>query len=60
MADYQLTCGTLVLRTADRVAIPNAATNRDRQVYEAWLQAGNTPDPAPPTPPDAAYRALFN
>lgn len=52
MADYQLTATDIVIRTADSAFVPNEASNMDRVEYEAWLAAGNTPDPyVPPVPP---------
>jgi hypothetical protein len=35
-----------VLRLSDRAAIPFAPDNADYQQYLAWLEAGNTPQPA--------------
>ena len=35
----------VVLRVADQAFIPDDPGNRDRAQYEAWLAAGNTPDP---------------
>ena len=56
MADYQqlldLTgnvSGT-IFRRADDAFIPNDPENLDRQEYDAWVAAGNTPDPAAPPP----------
>ena len=49
---YQLTTGTSILRLADNAFIPPDPANTDYAAYLAWLEAGNTPDPAPtPEPP---------
>jgi hypothetical protein len=54
MSDYQLIADSdLVLRVADGAYIPNDPGNRDRAEFEAWLEAGNKPDPAPAPPPQA-------
>ena len=45
MAEYQLTRGAAVVRTADGATIPDDPGNTDRQAYEAWLGDGNAPDP---------------
>jgi hypothetical protein len=47
---YQLTTGTSILRLADNAFIPPDPANRDFAEYTAWLEAGNTPDPAPEPP----------
>ena len=39
-----------VQRMADQAFIPFDPANRDYQEYLQWLEAGNTPDPAPDTP----------
>ena len=43
---------TAVLRIADRASIPPDPANTDYQAFLAWVEAGNTPEPAPiPEPP---------
>lgn len=47
MAEYKLGLGnTGVIRKADNTFIPEDEGNADYQAFLAWLQAGNTPDPA--------------
>lgn len=54
MSDYSLTANNnIVVRNSDQVYIPNDPNNVDWQRYEAWLFAGNTPDPYVPPPPSA-------
>ncbi len=48
---YQLTQGDTILRTADNAFIPFDSANTDYQAYLAWLEAGNTPEPAPEPEP---------
>ena len=49
---YQLTTGTSIIRLSDGAFIPADPANTDYAAYTAWLEAGNTPDPAPePLPP---------
>lgn len=50
MADYKLRLPSGVIRTADGASIPDDPKNRDWRIYQAWLRAGNTPDPADPLP----------
>jgi hypothetical protein len=46
MADYQLTAlGATILRSLDGAYIPADPGNADYVAYEAWVAAGNTPDP---------------
>ena len=51
---YQLSNPTLnfqsVLRLSDGAFIPPDPANTDYAAYLAWLEAGNTPDPAPEPP----------
>jgi hypothetical protein len=49
---YQLTHSNMILRLSDELWISPDPANRDYREYLAWLEAGNTPDPAPiPVPP---------
>ena len=48
---YQLTTSDCILRLADNAFIPPDAANTDYQAYLAWLEAGNTPEPAPEPEP---------
>jgi hypothetical protein len=50
---YRLTNGDTILRTADNAFIPSDPANTDHAAYLAWLDEGNTPEPAPepPAPP---------
>jgi hypothetical protein len=50
MADYRLTYTISVVR-ADGACIPDDPDNSDRLAYEAWVAAGNVPDPYVPSPP---------
>ena len=47
---YQLTTTSYILRLADNAMIPQDPANRDFVEYQAWLAAGNTPEPAPAPP----------
>lgn len=50
---YQLTTGTSIIRLSDGAFIPFTPGNTDYAAYLAWLDEGNTPEPAPapPAPP---------
>jgi len=50
---YQLTNGNTILRLSDNAWFPEDPANTDYQQYQAWVAAGNTPEPAPapPAPP---------
>lgn len=50
---YQLTTRDTILRLADNAFIPPDPANTDYQAYLAWLEAGNTPEPAPVPVPAA-------
>jgi len=47
---YQLTTSTSILRLADNACIPPDPANRDYRDYLEWVEAGNTPEPAPEPP----------
>ncbi len=50
---YQLTHSNMILRLSDELWISPDPANTDYAAYLAWLDEGNTPDPAPepPAPP---------
>jgi hypothetical protein len=48
---YQLTQGDTILRLEDNAFIPPDPANTDYAAYLAWLEEGNTPDPAPEPEP---------
>ena len=48
---YQLTTGDTILRIEDNAFIPPDTGNRDYREYLEWLEAGNTPEPAPEPEP---------
>ena len=50
---YQLTTGDCILRLADNAFIPPDRANIDYAAYLAWLEEGNTPEPAPVVEPPA-------
>ena len=48
---YQLTQGDCILRIEDNAFIPPDPANTDYAAYLAWLDEGNTPEPAPEPEP---------
>ena len=48
---YQLTNGDCVKRLADGAFIPPDPANVDFAQYTTWVEAGNTPEPAPKPEP---------
>jgi hypothetical protein len=48
---YQLTPGNSIYRPHDNSYIPFDPANADYQAYLAWLDEGNTPEPAPEPEP---------
>jgi hypothetical protein len=58
---YQLTSGDTIVRLSDNAFIPAAPGNRDYAEYLDWLEAGNTPEPAPAPPaPGPDYLAFWD
>jgi hypothetical protein len=58
---YQLTSGDTILRLSDGASIPQAPGNSDYRAYLEWLEAGNTPLPAPAPPaPGPDYLAFWD
>lgn len=58
---YQLTSNTSITRLSDNASIPQAPGNRDYREYLDWLEAGNTPEPAPAPPaPGPDYIAFWD
>jgi hypothetical protein len=58
---YQLTTSTSIIRLSDGAFIPQAPGNRDYREYLEWLEAGNTPEPAPAPPaPGPDYLAFWD
>ena len=52
MTMYKLAEPVGVIRLADNAFIPPDPANTDYATYLAWVEAGNTPEPAPiPEPP---------
>ena len=47
---YQLTSTDAILRTTDNAFIPPDPANTDYAAYLEWVEAGNTPEPAPEPP----------
>lgn len=51
---YKLANSGAVMRVVDGAWIPNDPRNSDFQAFQAWQNAGNTPDPADPIVVDDA------
>jgi hypothetical protein len=58
---YQLTSGNTIHRLSDNAFIPTDPANTDYIAYLAWLDEGNTPEPAPEPPaPGPDYLAFWD
>jgi hypothetical protein len=44
---YQLTNSPTIIRLADHACIPPDSGNTDYAAFLEWVEAGNTPEPAP-------------
>jgi hypothetical protein len=56
---YQLIDSQSVKRLSDKAVIPLVAGNRDFARYQAWLDEGNTPEPAPAPTPVPDYQVFW-
>lgn len=56
---YRLTGTDDVIRTSDGLVIPDDPSNTDWQAFEAWLEAGGQPEPAPAVDPLPQYGAAI-
>jgi hypothetical protein len=61
MAAYRVTQDGGYIRVSDGAYIPADSANRDYQSAQAWIAAGNTPEPyvAPPSPPRLVAKRLI-
>jgi hypothetical protein len=58
---YQLSYNGSILRLVDNTSIPVNEANTDYRNYLAWVEAGNTPKPAPTPPaPPPNYRGFYD
>ena len=58
---YRLTTSDCILRLADNAFIPPDPANTDYAAYLTWVEAGNTPEPAPEPPaPGPDYKGFYD
>lgn len=57
---YKLTNSTTILRIEDGAYIPADLANHDYSEYQAWLELGNTPEPADIPDPKIAIQAQID